>query len=104
MQERKKDDSQIRFDDKCKTAEKLGLISKIVNKDGTIIDLPLELIEIYGYRNAIHLAAELRKGIEYELDLSKIAYKRMRPFVDQIKSKLKDDRKSIYKTTSDDDN
>ena len=96
MQERKKDDTQIRFDEKCKTAEKLGLISKFVNKNGEVVDLPSEIIEIYSYRNAIHLVAELRKGIEYELELSKIAYKRMRPFIDQIKERLKADGKSIY--------
>ncbi len=96
MQERKKDDSQIRFDDKCKTAEKLNIISKYVNDDGIEIDLPAEIIEIYGYRNAIHLVAEQRKGIEYELELSKRAYRRMRPFIDQIKNKLKNDKKGIY--------
>ena len=51
---------------------------------------------IYGYRNAIHLVAEQRKGIEYELELSKRAYRRMRPFIDQIKAKLKIDKKGIY--------
>ena len=60
------------------------------------IDLPSEIIEIYGYRNAIHLVAEQRKGIAYVLELSKRAYRRMRPFIDQIKSKLRDDQKSIY--------
>lgn len=55
-----------------------------------------EIIEIYGYRNAIHLVAEQRKGIEYELELSKRAYRRMCPFIDQIKEKLKMDRKGIY--------
>ena len=102
LQERKKDDSQIRFDDKCKTAEKLGLVVKFPKQDGTIVNLPNELIEIYGYRNAIHLAAELRKGIEYELELSKLAYKRMRPFIDQVKAKLQEDGKSIYASTNDD--
>ena len=97
IQERKKEETQIRFDEKCLTAEKLGLLSIIKNQDGDLIDLPREIIEIYGYRNAIHLAAELRKGIEYELDLSKRAYRRMRPFIDQIKSKLQEDGKSIYK-------
>jgi len=65
LQGRKKDDSQVRFDDKCKTAEKLGLISKFLNSAGEEVDLPTEIIEIYGYRNAIHLIAEQRKGIEY---------------------------------------
>lgn len=97
VQERKKDDSQVRFDDKCKTAERLGLISKCLNSAGEEVDLPTEIIEIYGYRNAIHLIAEQRKGIEYELDLSKRAYRRMRPFIDQIKAKLKKDGKSVYR-------
>jgi len=96
--ERKKDDAQVRFDDKCKAAEKLGLLSSFVNTDGEEVDLTREIIEIYGYRNAIHLVAELRKGIAYELDLSKRAYRRMRPFIDQIKERLQIDRKSIYST------
>ncbi len=96
MKERKKDDSQIRFDDKCRTAEKIGLLHQYINAGGSEIDLPGEIIEVYGYRNAIHLVAEQRKGIEYELELSKRAYRRMRPFVDQLKEKLQLDRKSIY--------
>lgn len=96
IQERKKDDSQIRFDDKCRVAKELGLLHKFTNSDGLEIDLPSEIVEIYGYRNAIHLVAEQRKGIEYELDLSKRAYRRMRPFIDQIKEKLQLDHKSIY--------
>ena len=96
MQKRKKEDTQFRFDDKCKAAEKIGLIHSFVNNDGITIDLTSEIIEIYGYRNAIHLVAEQRKGIVYELELSKRAYRRMRPFIDQIKEKLKMDKKSIY--------
>lgn len=96
MQERKKDESQVRFDDKCKTAEKLGLIHSFLNKDGEEIRLVDEIIEIYSYRNAIHLIAEQRKGIAYELELSKRAYRRMRPFIDQLKEKLRLDHKSIY--------
>ena len=60
-QERKKDDTQIRFDDKCKTAEEIGLLHSFINNDGIEIDLTSEIIEIYGYRNAIHLVAEQRK-------------------------------------------
>ena len=77
----------MRFDDKCKTACKLGLIYPY-EKDGMVVDLPTEIIEIYGYRNCIHLIAEKRKGITYELELSKKAYRRMRPFIDQVKGKL----------------
>ena len=100
-QERKKDESQVRFDDKCKAAEALGLLSKIITDQGRVIDLPSEIIEIYGYRNAIHLVAEQRKGLKYELDLSKMAYRRMRPFIDQIKAGLKRDNKSIYASCND---
>lgn len=96
-QERKKDESQIRFEDKCKAAEKLGLLKKFYNKQGEEIDLPAEIIELYGYRNGIHIIAEKRKGLNYELELSKKAYRRMRPFIDQIKSQLKKDCKGIYK-------
>ena len=95
-QERKKDESQVRFDDKCKAAESLGLLKKIRTGPGREIDLSSEIIEIYGYRNAIHLVAEQRKGIQYELNLSKKAYRRMKPFVKQIKAALKRDHKGIY--------
>ena len=95
-QERKKDETQVRFDDKCKAAEALGLIYKFTNEQGETIDLPTEITEIYSYRNAIHLVAEQRKGIQYELDLSKKSYRRMRPFIDQIKDRLKEDKKGIY--------
>lgn len=90
---KKKEKPQIRFDDKCRTAEKLGLIHKYVNADGKEVDLTSEIIEIYSYRNGIHIIAEKRKGINYELELSKKAYRRMRPFIDQIKEKLDNDGK-----------
>ena len=90
---KRKEKSKVRFDDKCRTAERLGIIHKFVNKENEEIDLPAELIEIYSYRNGIHIIAEQRKGINYELDLSKRAYRRMRPFIDQLKEKLIKDGK-----------
>lgn len=47
-----------------------------------------ELIEIYEARNAIHIHAEIRKSLDYQLELSKNAYRRMRPFIDQIRHNL----------------
>ena len=91
--EKNKDDVSIRFDEKCNTAEKLGIIHMFQNEKGEKVNLPEEIIEIYSYRNGIHLVAEQRKGIQYELNLSKIAYWRMRPFIDQVKSKLIEDNK-----------
>lgn len=88
---KKKEKPQVRFDDKCRTAESLGLIHKFFN--GVEVDLPSEIIEIYSYRNGIHIIAEQRKGINYELELSKKAYRRMRPFINQIKEKLVEDGK-----------
>mgnify|MGYP003295681754 CR=1 FL=1 len=96
IQERKKDETQIRFDDKCRTAQKLGLLHSFENSYGDVVDITQEIIEIYSYRNAIHLVAEIRKGIDYELDLSKLAYRRMRPFIAQIKEQLQKDKKGIY--------
>lgn len=87
---KKREKTKIRFSEKCRTAEKLGLIYEISDKR---IDLPSELIEFYSYRNAIHIVAEQRKGIEYELALSKRAYRRLKPFVSQIKEKLINDHK-----------
>lgn len=90
---KKKDKPQVRFEEKCETAKKIGLIHSFVDKNGNEIDMPEEIKEIYSFRNGIHLIAEQRKGIEYELNLSKKAYRRMRPFIDQIKEKLMEDNK-----------
>lgn len=90
---KEKEKPQIRFDDKCRTAEKIGLIHKFFNTDGEEVDLPSEIIEIYSYRNGIHIIAEKRKGINYELELSRKAYRRMRPFIDQLKERLVSDGK-----------
>lgn len=89
---KKKEKPQVRFDDKCRTAERLGLIHSFL-ADKEEMKLPDEIIEIYSYRNGIHLIAEQRKGISYEIELSKKAYRRMRPFIDQIKEQLIKDGK-----------
>ncbi len=73
------DTTKVRFDRKAECAEKLGLI------DGWLKD---EVIEFYEARNAIHIHAEIRKSLDYQLDLSKRAYMRMEPFIDQIKENL----------------
>lgn len=69
------------------------MIHKFISKDGKDIDLTSEIIEIYSYRNGIHIIAERRKGINYELELSRKAYRRMEPFLEQIKEKLINDGK-----------
>ena len=96
MKEKKIDDSQIRFDSKCDACVQLGLLHSIVNNEGQTVDLVQQIKDIYSYRIAIHIMAERRKGIDYELDMSKRAYWRIEPFIAQIKSKLKEDKKGIY--------
>ncbi len=75
----KTDVTKVRFDRKAECAEKLGLIDEWL-KD--------EVIEFYEARNSIHIHAEIRKSLDYQLDLSKRAYMRMEPFVEQIKKNL----------------
>ena len=97
----KRDITKVRFDEKCIVAFQLGILSEIPEQNATtaeilsdiksISGMPIfcsELIRIYEVRNAIHLHAELKKEIDYHLALSKIAYRRMDPFLKQIKTKL----------------
>lgn len=101
----KRDITKIRFDEKCEVAFKLGVLTEIAEqkdpKTDILPDIKLisgmptfysELVRIYEVRNAIHLYAELKKEIDYHLQLSKLAYRRMQPFLEQIKRKLKTDK------------
>ena len=100
----KRDITKVRFDEKCIAAFRLGILTEIPEQNVSTADiLPnikriagmptfcSELIRIYEVRNAIHLHAELKKEIDYHLALSKIAYRRMQPFLNQIKAKLNAD-------------
>lgn len=69
------DVSKVRFDRKAECACALGIIDPYL-KD--------ELVEFYEARNSIHIHAEIRKGLSYELDLSKRSYRRLQPFKEQI--------------------
>lgn len=97
----KRDITKIRFDEKCIAAFQLGILKGIPQQNDStaeilpeikpLPDMPTfcsELIRIYEVRNAIHLHAELKKEIDYHLALSKIAYRRLQPFLQQIKEKL----------------
>jgi len=69
------DEAKVRFDKKAECACALKMIESWL-KD--------ELIEFYEARNAIHIHAEIRKSLNYQLDLSKRAYLRMQPFKEQL--------------------
>ncbi|WEJ09301.1 hypothetical protein [Sinorhizobium prairiense] len=73
------DETKVRFDAKAKCAAEIGIITET---------LCAELIEIYEARNAIHLHAEIKKNLQYELALSHRAYRRMLPFRDQVRDFL----------------
>lgn len=36
----------------------------------------------------MHIEAAAKRGIDYEVEEAKLAYRRMRPFIDQIKEKI----------------
>jgi hypothetical protein len=71
----------VRFDRKAECAFQLGFIEDWLRDD---------LIEFYEARNSIHIHAEIRKSLKYQLDLSRDAYRRLQPFKEQISSKLAD--------------
>lgn len=71
--------SKIRFDKKAECARDIGLIDDA---------LCAELIEFYEARNSIHIHAEIRKSMKYQMDLSWRAYRRMEPFKTQVESAL----------------
>jgi hypothetical protein len=75
----KTDESKVRFDRKAECAFVLGLIEEWLRD---------EIIEFYEARNAIHIHAEIRKSLDYQLDLSKRAYLRLQPFREQVRSRL----------------
>ena len=78
------DERKIVFEDKAETARLLGLI------DQSVKDV---VCNVYSFRNAIHLHAELRRGIAYEIGVAKEAYWRLQGFCQQISEKLLADGK-----------
>lgn len=69
------EEEKIRFDQKAEAAVALGLINR---------PLAADLIAIFSARNAIHIHAELRKGLEWELELAVRSYRRLQPFREQL--------------------
>lgn len=88
----KREYSKIKFKEKCNLANKLGIIYDFYNQSGEKVNFVEELKEIYSYRNAIHIIAEKKKNVDYDLELSKKAYRRIQPFLMQIREKLRQDR------------
>jgi hypothetical protein len=74
------DVSKVRFDRKAECALELGFITR---------PLCADLVAIYEARNAIHIHAEIKKSLDYQIDLSKKAYRRLNPLKNQIVIRLK---------------
>jgi hypothetical protein len=74
------DETKVRFDRKADCAFTLGFIEASLRDD---------LIDLYEARNAIHIHAEIRKTLNYQIELSRKAYRRMEPFRDQVAAQLR---------------
>jgi hypothetical protein len=83
-QSRTVDERKIVFEEKAETARKLGLV------DQKIKDV---ICDVYSMRNAIHLHAELRRGVTYDLNAAQKAYWHLQGFTKQIGDKLEKDGK-----------
>ncbi len=79
------DERKIVFEDKAKAAIDLGLI------DQPIYDV---IVKIYSLRNAIHLHAELRRNIAYEIETAKDAYWHLQGFCKRIAEQMSKDGKA----------
>ncbi|MFI3254692.1 MAG: hypothetical protein R3Y63_10200 [Eubacteriales bacterium] len=62
------DKTKIRYEEKLKVCCELNLISP---------ELADELKKLYEYRNTVHLEAELRKNLSFDLDMGELAYRRV---------------------------
>lgn len=62
------DKTKIRYDQKVNACFNLGLIDSQMKND---------LIKLYEYRNTIHIEAELKKGLTYDLEMGELAYRRV---------------------------
>ncbi|MBP1614202.1 MAG: hypothetical protein H6Q13_1650 [Bacteroidetes bacterium] len=75
-----RDERYIKFEDILSAAKTINLINP---------DLFDSLLELYNLRNAIHLQAEIAKGVDYQLEISKKAHGLLKPFKRQIIDGLK---------------
>lgn len=71
----KGDISKIRFDDKVDAAVDLDMIAE---------SLGCDLKDIYEARNSVHIHAEIKKNLEFDLEIGRLAYRRMQPFCGQF--------------------
>ncbi|MCM1233783.1 MAG: hypothetical protein NC489_27035 [Ruminococcus flavefaciens] len=66
--EKNVDVTKIRYDQKINALIKMSLISPILGDD---------LIKLYEYRNTVHIEAEMKKNLSYDLKMGELAYRRI---------------------------
>ena len=74
------DKTKIRYDQKINVCHSLSLIDEEIKED---------LILLYEYRNTIHIEAELKKNLDYDLKMGKLAYRRVEGLSMQLEENLK---------------
>lgn len=62
------DVTKIRYDQKINALLKMDLISQTLGND---------LVKLYEYRNTVHIEAEMKKNLSYDLDMGMLAYRRI---------------------------
>jgi len=67
-EKRRVDQTKIRYDQKVSALFELSLISEQLRDD---------LIRLYEYRNTIHIEAELKKKLQYDLSMGELAFRRV---------------------------
>jgi|ERR1700733_9946434 len=71
----------IKFNDRVDAAVDIGFVRKAYGE---------EIKRIYELRNLTHIEKEAEEEIELEIENSKVAYRRMQPFIDDIKKFFRD--------------
>lgn len=80
MKKKPVDRTKIRYDQKVKTCSKLMIIDS---------QMECDLINLYEYRNTVHIEAELKKNPDYNLSMGLLAYRRVEGLSSQLSENLK---------------
>lgn len=75
------DRTKIRYDQKISASYQLNLLDEHLMND---------LIKLYEYRNTVHIEAELRKNLDYNLEMGLLAFRRVEGLSMQLSSNLKE--------------
>lgn len=85
IEQKTTDPRKIVFEDKADAALQLGLID--TSRHSVIV-------KVYSLRNGIHIHAELRRKIQYEIETAKDAYWHLQGFCKRISDKMLKDGKA----------